>query len=223
MNRFSLYILLIFIYLGLSKSYSPTDIGTAYIEDEKTFSSFFPGAPLTIILQKSFEKGFLIKTYYHKYLVFDVFTGPETMIVRTSKNFWKKNKENQGLSLFSRKENDFSEILTPTVPGHIFIGDPSFGQWESSDKNQKLWVFHRPYRQIPHSLFWGSFIPSENFFRESQNYISKGLIFRGFHNEFGTEGEVTKTLLGELPEKAKINKIKFWHHFKSFWTIPLKG
>lgn len=223
MNRFSLYILLIFIYLGLSKSYSPTDIGTPYLEDEKIFSSFFPGAPLTVVLQNSFEKGFLIKTYYHKYLVFDVFTGPETIIVRTSKKFWKKNKENQGLSLFSRRESDFSEILTPSIPGHIFIGDPSFGQWESNRINQKLWVFHRPYRQIPQELFWGSFVPSENFFREAQNYISKGLVFKGLHNEFGKQEKMAMAPNREYPQKFKALKTKFWHHLKSFWIIPLQG
>jgi len=221
MNRFSLYILLVLVYLGIAKSYAPQDVGTVYLENEKTFSSFFPGAPVTVILQDSFEKGFLIKTYYHRYLVFDVFTGPENIIVRTSKSFWKKNLDNQGLSLFSRRESDFSEILIPTVPGLIFIGDPSYGQWEYNEKNQNTWIFHRPYRHFPTVLYWGNFRPTESLYREMQSFVAEGIVFKGPHSEFGTKGLITQDVLKDYHGKLQKIQIKFWEHFKTLWTVPI--
>ncbi len=220
MNRFSLYILLVLIYLGISKSYTPHEVGTNFLEDEKLFSSFFPGAPVTVILQDSFEKGFLIKAYYQRYQVFDVFTGTENIVIRTSKKFWKKNLENQGMSLFSRRESDFSETLTPTIPGHIFIGDPSYGQWELGVNKQKFWTFHRPYRHFPQALYWGNFRPTEAIYKDIQNFAAQDLVYKGPHQEFGTKGLITQDLLRDYHGKLNKIQIKFWEHLKSFWNIP---
>lgn len=221
MNRFSLYILLVLVYLGISKSYSPHEVGTVYLENEKLYSSFFPGAPITVVLQDSFEKGFLIKTYYHRYLVFDVFSGPENIVVRTSKKFWKNNLENQGMSLFSRRESDFSEILIPTIPGFIFIGDPSYGHWESNGKGQKIWSFHRPYRHFPKVLYWGDFMPTDNLYKEIQSFVFQDLIYKGPNEEFGTKGLVTQNQLKDYHGRIRKIQTRFWEHFKSLWKVPV--
>ncbi len=67
MNKISLYILLILIFLAMSKSFSPSSQGAPFVVDERVYSNFFQGAPLSVVLVDSFTTGFLIKTYFHKY------------------------------------------------------------------------------------------------------------------------------------------------------------
>src|SRR5690606_1262121 len=137
MNRLSLFTLLVLVYLGLSKSFAPSERSTPYLVNEQVFSSFFLGAPLTVILTDRLQTGFLIKTYFLELRVVQGFKLPETILIRTSHDFWKKNEKNLGMSIFRRDETSSRSSTIPQPPGAIFIGDPAYGHWELASSGDK--------------------------------------------------------------------------------------
>src|SRR5690606_31531247 len=120
MNRLSLFTLLVLVYLGLSKSFAPAERSTPYLVNEQVFSSFFAGAPISVILTDRLQTGFLIKTYFLELRIVQGFKLPETMLVRTSYDFWNKNEINLGMSIFRRDEKDGRTSSIPQPPGAIF-------------------------------------------------------------------------------------------------------
>ncbi|OUR96219.1 hypothetical protein A9Q84_07625 [Halobacteriovorax marinus] len=207
MNKISIYILLILIYLGLSKSFSPSEKKAPYIPNEKVFPSYFYGAPISIILLESFQTGFLIKTFFQKYKIIHGFKHPETLIVRTSYSFWEKNKKNVGMSIFRRGERKNTESLIPMPPGILYIGDPAYGHWEIQDSGEKLWFFHRAYRHFPNIFNWNIFRPSEKFYETALTFLTHDKSYYGENGEFGTEGSLTREKL-EIKEKESEDVIK---------------
>lgn len=220
MNRFSLYVFLILIFLGLSKSFSPSEQRTTYIESEKVFSSYFNGAPLSLILLDSFQNGFLIKTYYQRYKIVHGFKAPDEIIVRTSGKFWEKGLPFRGMSLFRRFENSLKEEVIPMPPGTLYIGNPSYGHWEFNSSGTKFWRFHRAYRQFPTLFAWGDFIPSFEFFKQIQIFFINERPFYGINGEFGSKGHITKL---NVPRQSELtNQIQggFLSHIKKYLFIP---
>jgi hypothetical protein len=222
MNKFSIYILLILIFLGISRSFSPSAQGTKYIINEKVYSNFFEGAPLSLILLDSFQTGFLIKTYYQKYKVVHAFKRPSVVIVRTSYDFWEKNKPNRGMSLFRRNERNNIENNIVLPPGSLYIGDLGFGHWEWGDSGEKFWIFHRAYRHFPKMFGWGEYVPTQDFYKLMKSSLSEEKPFYGIGNEFGTDGPITKknyyTSINESPKDT----IKFKDYIKKFIRNPWK-
>src|SRR6476659_7853431 len=100
MYKFFLYTILIISYLGLAKALSPSEHGVQYLQNERGFSKLIKGDQSTVILVDAHATGFLIKTYYQKYRVISGYDNVEELIVRTSKEFAKKNMKNIGLSLY---------------------------------------------------------------------------------------------------------------------------
>jgi hypothetical protein len=100
MYKFFLYSMLIIIYLGLAKALSPSELGVHYLQNERGFSKLVKSPMATVILVDTHATGFLIKTYYQKYRVILGYDSVEEMIVRTSKEFAKKNLPHIGLSLY---------------------------------------------------------------------------------------------------------------------------
>ena len=201
MNKISVYILLILIYLGLSKSFSPSEKKASYIPNQRVFSSFFYGSPLSVILLESFQTGFLIKTYFQKYKIVHGFKHPETIIVRTSYDFWKKNLPNLGMSIFRRGERQNAESTIPMPPGLLYIGDPSYGHWEIQDSGDKLWFFHRAYRHFPNYFGWNEFRPSERFFETALTFLGQDKPYYGENMEFGSKGYLTLELVKHKEKK----------------------
>lgn len=223
MNKISFYILLIIIFLGLSKSFAPSEINTEYVFNEKSLPSLFPGEPVSVILIESFQTGFLIKTFYHKYRVLgaDAIKNQvyDTIIVRTSTDFWKKNQSNIGMSLFSRDVNN-KVVTTPMPPGSVFIGNPSYGGWENVDE-QRVWIFYRSYAQnTTHIFSWGDFIPTYEFYQRMKVFADQSKPFYGIYNEFGTEGSITKQYFKKnLEEHLGLTKI-LKMHLRSYFKTP---
>lgn len=222
MNKFSLYVLLILIYLGISKSFSPSERKTFYILNEKVFPNIFLDSPVTVILKEAFSVGFIIKTYYHKYLIVHAFKPPEEIIVRTSKEFWDNNQKNLGMSLFRRgeKDNEYSNIAMP--PGSLFVGDPAYGTWELTGYGGKIWSFHRTYKNFPQTFGWGEFRPDLNFYERMKIHISDRSTFYGLNNEFGTDGVVSKDYHVENFD-MKNDKINIKDVLKSYLKINARG
>ena len=219
MNKISIYVLLILIYLGVSKSFSPFETRTPFIANEKVFDGFFSGAPLSVILLDSSSSGFLIKTYHHHYKLVYAFRPPERLTVRVSKDFWNQNIDNHGLSIFRRKDNSGGSSTIPMPPGMLFLGDPSYGNWETSDSGQRVWKFHRTYRTFKNMLGWGDFIPSYGFFQKASAHLANGKAFTGENDEFGESKSLTfkqkiqQNVLPTFKENAR-------EYLKTFIWIP---
>ena len=218
MNRISIYVLLILIFLGLSKSFAPSERKTHYIINERVFANFFPGSPISLILIDSFHIGFIIKTYFQTYKVIHGFKIPEKVTVRTSSDFWKKNLKNIGMSLF-RREGD-NESSLPLPPGSLYVGNFVYGSWRFLDSGKKIWQFHRAYRHFPKLFGWGKFKPDFLYFEKLKIYQENNSPFYGNKNEFGMEGSVTKkNILSKVKKKEKTRK-SFREYFKKFIHLP---
>ncbi len=221
MNKISLYILLILIFLGLSKSFSPSEHQTPYLANERVFPHFFGGAPITVILVDSIESGLLIKTYFQRLKIVHGFSQPEYITIRTSQSFWRKNLENIGMSLFRRKEIDGLGDTTPAPPGSLFLGDPSYGTWAFEASGNQIWQFHRAYRNFPQLLNWQSFTPTYEFYEQLQIHLQNNQSYYGPNKEFGKDGKVTSQVFSNTRDsyRAEMN-ISFLEYIRKKLTLP---
>jgi hypothetical protein len=220
MNTISLYILLILIFLGLSKSFSPSEHKTPFIEDERYISSIFSGAPISVTLTESFQTGFLIKTYFQRYKVVHGFKHPEVIIVRASKRFWENNLKNKGMSLFRRNDREGTESIIPMPPGFLYLGNPAYGRWKQSNSGLKEWSFHRAYRSFPEAFHWGDFRPSLEFYKKGKIHLNHEKPFYGSNNEFGLEGEITIKNVKEKTITQTFEVLNFKDHIKKYIDLP---
>lgn len=220
MNRLSLFTLLVLVYLGLSKSFAPAERSTPYLVNDQVFASFFQGAPISVILTDRLQTGFLIKTYFLELRVVQGFKLPETMLVRTSHDFWKKNEPNLGMSLFRRYEKDGKTSTTPQPAGTIFLGDPAYGSWQLAHSGSREWHFYNAYKYFPEYLGWGEYRPTETFWNTLKLYSTNEEVFYGEQNEFGTNGKVTSSVFKSRVYKIINTDVNFKVHFKKFFSIP---
>jgi hypothetical protein len=191
MYKFFLYMILVIVYLGLAKTLSPSELGVQYLQNEKGFSKLLKGnQDTTIILIDTHATGFLIKTYYQKYRVISSFDSVEEMIVRTSKEFAKKNLKNIGLSLY-RKTDEKEEFL-PLPPGSLYIGNNEYGEWKLTKKGGLRWSFNKVYKNFPRYLGWGKYRPSIEFYDQLKSHITLNEPYYGPNEEFGPNGRITK-------------------------------
>jgi hypothetical protein len=227
MNRFSIYLFLVLIFLGLSKSFSPSENKTPFIANKNTFPNFFHGAPISVLLQESFQTGLLIKTYFQKYRVIHAFLPAKTIIIRTSKEFWLANAENHNASLFRRSEREGKEEFLPLPPGSLYVGDPAYGHWQYSSKSKrKEWKFHHAYRHFPKIFGWGKFIPDKNFHGaiEMATSSKKPLLLENYiestqKKNSSEKMEVKKPKLQYLQNQLQ-EKFNVLKHLKKFFNIP---
>ncbi len=214
MNKILLYTLLILLFLGLSKSFSPSSQKTQLIQSKLELPSLTSGAPVSLILIDAFDAGFLIKTYYLKFKIIHGFKRSETLVVRTNKKFYRANKDNIGMSLFRRYERDNLESMTPLPPGSIYVGDPAFGAWRYHDSGQRRWYFHRAYRHFSRQFYWDTYRPNYEFYEKLKIHAKNETPFYGLNNEFGTKGSITKSLYENSPyrdDSIKLNILQSFH------------
>ena len=144
MYKFFLYSMLVIVYLGLAKTLSPSEIGVQYLQNEKGFSKLVKGPMTTVILVDTHATGFLIKTFYQKYRVILGYDNVEELIVRTSREFARRNLPNIGLSVY-RKFNEKEEYL-PLPPGSIYVNNNEFGDWKVNKKGETKWKFKKSFK-----------------------------------------------------------------------------
>lgn len=191
MYKFFLYFVLTISYLGLAKALSPTEVGVQYLQNEKGFHKLLKGNSVSVILVDTHSTGFLIKTYYQKYRVITDYDNIEEMIVRTSREFAKKNMKNIGLSLYRKLEN--KEETLPVPPGSYYVGNPEYGGWRHSQKTGTTrWVFWKAYKDFPKYFGWGKWRPTEEFYQQLRNSQVNQTAFYGLNEEFGINGSVTR-------------------------------
>lgn len=206
MYKFFLYTILIILYLGLAKTLSPSELGMHYLQNEKSFSKLSKNENITFILIDTHATGFLIKTYYQKYRVISSYDNIEEIILRTSKEFAHRNRNNIGLSLF-RRHNSKEETI-PQPPGSFYIGNKEYGFWRENKKGQVLWRFNSAYKNFPKYLGWGKFRPDDEFYRQLKLKISAGQTFYGTQNEFGTSGKVTREAFPHFFREERMKKVE---------------
>lgn len=191
MNKLMIYSLLLLIYLTLSKSLSPSELGINYVNTSKDLSKLINGAPVSAILIDAHTTGFLIKTYYLKYKVVYGFQSYEELVVRTSSSFFKKYSDHIGLATFRRYKSDNTISSTPLPPGSVFVGDSNFGQWKRDEKKNKYWKFSRVYRQLPIYLGWDDYKMSEQDYELVRMSMNQEQAFMGLKEYFGMTGKLT--------------------------------
>lgn len=217
MNKFSLYVLLILLYLGISKSFSPFEKKTIFISNANAYTNIFHGSPLSIILESEFSTGAMIKTYHHRYQVIHAFKAPQKINVRVSRDFYLENSNNIGMSLFRRYENgEYSTV--PMPPGSIYIGSPAYGTWRTSNSGEKVWRFHRTYKNFPQIFHWGDFVPTNEFYRKMLILEKSQAPFYGLNGEFGTEGPVTKAYYKH--KQNNVRETSFKDILRKYTKVP---
>jgi hypothetical protein len=205
MYKFFLYTILIILYLGLAKALSPSEHGVQYLQNERGFSKLIKGNPSTVILVDTHATGFLIKTYYQKFRVISGYDSVEELIVRTSKEFAKKNLNHIGLSLY-RKSDEAEEFL-PLPPGSLYLGNREFGQWKTNKKGEAHWRFNKVFKNFPKYLGWGKFRPDIEFYQQMRSSVSLNKPFYGTHNEFGPNGKVTRESFPHFFREERMKKV----------------
>ncbi len=216
MNKISLYLLLILIYLGLSKSLSPHEKKIPYISNEKDFQIYFPQGSLSVILEGHFQTGFLIKTHFIRIRVIYSYLSSKSLLMRTSPKYWEKISPYEGLSLF-RRSDDLEKIeYGPMPPGTLFIDDPNYGHWKNLPSGIKIWVFEGRYRRIPKILNWDQYFPkgspSKEFFHRIKNEPGLVLSFAKKIQE-----DKNKLIIPTIQKKKDERLKKF---FKKLLRVP---
>lgn len=207
LNKFSIYLIIMFLYLSIAKSFSPSEFGISYILNKQSLAKIIKGAPVTVILTDIHKTGFIINTYYHKYKVVYGLQETEEIIVRTSSKFALEHQNYLGLSIFRRFEDDLKEDFTPLPAGSIFVGDKSFGNWVTHSSGEQVWQFYRPYKNIAAQLGWGEFLPTKTFAQQVKNHMISGQAFLGPNDEFGTDGTITKKVYANYFSRQKPQSI----------------
>jgi hypothetical protein len=190
MYKFFLYLVLTITYLGLAKALSPTEVGVQYLQNEKGFSKILKESSVSVILIDTHTTGFLIKTYYQKYRVISGYDNIEEMIVRTSREYAKKNIKNIGLSLYRKLDN--KEEFLPIPPGTHYVGNPEYGEWRTTKSGEIKWYFWKAFKDFPKFFGWGKWRPTEEFFQQMRNSQVNNKPFYGVAEEFGQNGKITR-------------------------------
>jgi len=225
LSKFPLYILLILIYLGLTKQFAPAQRGVIYVQNEQIFNELFHGSPLTLILKNMYTKGIIIKSHFHRYRVVQAFQAPREITVRVSKDFYQKNEVNLGMSLFRRFQKSGVQVSHsfPSPPGTLFIGNTAYGYWRKDRKQNEIqWKFYRAYKHFPTLLGWSDYRPSKKFYRKLSNYTKNQNTFYGDETIFGTEGSITKKVYSNyLRKEARDPKVVLRKVFENLMSLNI--
>jgi hypothetical protein len=217
MNRFLIYLLIIFTYLGISKSFYPNKQVTVSIPNKYAISSMFKNAPLSIILTDMDEVGLIMKTYLMKYLLISGYQEPISVTIKTNKQFWEESKKFIGMSIFRRKEKGNEESTVPMPPGFHFIGDSSYGYWKIDRKTKvKNWFFYRSSSEIKKHFYYGKYRPTHEMIKKARLSLKKDKPFFGLKNGFGLDGNITRSNLPAKIFTKKSFSVDYKKHFLRF-------
>lgn len=227
LQKTSIYIAVILLYLSLAKSFTPTVKDILYIPTKEALSSSFGGKPLTVMLVNHFTTGVMAKTYYLQLKIIHSFHTPTEVLARTTKKFYNSNINNIGLSIFRRfskkQKNVRISFATPGMPGTVFLGNPSYGQFRMDQSGERVWRFYRAYRSIPKFLGWDSYRPSKNDYKKSVSYINSEQIFLGPRREFGINGYITKKIYSSVINNIKESEINWKNYIINKYLKLPKG
>ena len=207
MNRLSVYIFLIIVFLGLSKNQNFNLEGQQIIiKDSESLSKIFKMRPLSIVLMDYFSTGLIIRTYYHKYRFIQEQKAFQTVTIQVSRNFFNKNRNNIGMSIF-RKNIRGQEGHLVAPPGALFIGNTIYGAWK---KNLEIpgeeWIFYPPYKDLQVGLGLEDYVITKPFYEQVRYNIILNRPYYGPDQEFGINGSVSKKKFPDFfRRKKKVN------------------
>lgn len=220
MNRFLVYLLIIFTYLGISKSFYPNKQVTISIPNKEAISSIFRASPISIILIDMDEVGLIMKTYLMKYLIIGAYQDPVTVTIKTNQKFWEESKQFIGMSIFRRMENEEQESTIPMPPGFLFIGDTSFGQWKyNRESGEREWNFYRTFSKLEKNFNYGNYKPTHSMIKNARRALKSDLPYFGDNNEFGFDGKITREYLKTKLFNKKKFEVDYDKHFARFFRI----
>ena len=204
MNKLAIYLLFVLIFLGISRGLSTGSNGNKYIFNEFDYPEVFQGQPITIILEDAYQTGFVVKSNIHRYRVIRVFEHSEVVILQVSKRYFQKTLGHIGLSLF-RRDGKGVEDMVAAPPGALFMGDISYGSWDTDEDGVERWHFFSAYEYLENEFFWGEFRPDRDFHQKLKENLARKKTFFGPHGEFGSEGLISQR---ELPMNWYRNRNK---------------
>jgi hypothetical protein len=127
------------------------------------------------------------------------------MIVRTNKEFAKKNRSYIGLSIYRR--NNSQEEFLPLPPGSLYVNNEDFGAWKKNKKGETYWRFNKVFKNFPKYLGWGKFKPDMDFYLQLKSSMNANQPYFGPHKEFGPEGTITQKSFPHFFKKEKMKKL----------------
>ena len=220
MNKLVMHIFLILVYVGFSKSFSPTETDSIFIKNDKVFTSIFPKKPIAVILVKQFESGIFIKTYSQVYKIYDGGHQVKNKIVRVSKEFYLANQQNLGMAIYQHSDF-FPPIVLPLPPGSMFIDDSTYGEWVKHE-HQHRWVFKRNFQNLIKDFGLENFSLSKQFFLTMREHIKIKVPFYGLYNEFGTNGTHTANWQEVKIPTTTDGRTTVWNYVKNRLAPPWK-
>ena len=141
------------------------------------------------------------------------------MVLRTNNTLWEEIKVYKGMSIFRRKKAD-SFTTVPLPPGALFVGNFAYGTWTYANSGEKIWRFHKAYRNFPKMLHWGDFRPSFEFYKIMKVHLENKAAFFGTNNEFGEKGFISQMQIKPKIDHKKITRNSWKHHLGKFVRIP---
>ncbi len=221
MNKLVMHIFLILVYVGFSKSFSPTETDTVFIQNEKVFSSIFPKTPIAVILVNQFESGIFIKTYSQSYKIYNGGHQTKNQIVRVSKEFYFANQQNLGMAIYQHTDF-FPPTTLPMPPGSMFLDDSTYGEWVKSNHHQ-FWTFKKNFQNLIKDFGLENFNLSKQFFLTLREHLKMQVPFYGLYNEFGTNGTLTANWQEVNVQPTYRASPTLWEYLKNRFRPPFQG
>ncbi len=222
MGKVSFYILLTLIYIGFSKSVVSLSEKRPLLKSEKTLDPFFQSAPISVVLIDMFDQGFILKSYFLKLRLVHAYYPYEDITIQTTKEFCEKNLNNLGMSLYQRGSLELPGHSLPQPSGSIFLGDLTYGLWKLDKSGERIWEFHRAFRNFPEILGWGNFRPSLDFYQNLKIHESYKHSYYGPNNEFGKNGTVSSKYFTPKKKRRGQNIKMFLPHLKKLFSFSIK-
>ncbi len=209
MNKVALYILLVFIYLGIDRALVKNNHSNTTLRNPSFYRLYFPETPITVILVGQYTQGFFIPTYFHVYKVIHPVRSPYYKTIKVGRFLFEKGSSYLGMSLFRRDDFQREETI-PMPPGDLFIGNKTYGDWGISfTQNQRIWDFKPEYRHLRKELGLENFEITYQFFRRKKIHHEREIPFYGIKKEFGSKGVIKDLhLTARFYQKKKARSFK---------------
>ena len=144
----------------------------------------------SVVLEDMKEEGNFIRSYYHKYRIIRETKAQTTDWMEVSKDFYRANEENLGMSLLSRKEGQ--EITTVSPPGYHYVGDSRYGKWSTDRSGNTFWEWYGKYALFS-SLFGGWYRPVYmRDYNTYDQYRSQNRTYYGRDRQYGSSGSIAR-------------------------------
>jgi len=222
MGKISLYILLTLIYIGFSKSTGSFKENRPLLKSEKIFDPFFQNAPVSVVLIGMFEQGFFLKSYFLRLRLVHAYFPTEDIVIQTSREFYEKNLNNLGMSIYQRRSLEIPGLSIPQPSGTIFLGDLTYGLWKLDKSGERVWEFHRAFRNFPEILGWGKFRPSMDFFNNLKIHDSYNQSYYGPNGEFGKNGSVSSKYFFPSTDQDSRKTERLLPHLKKLFSLSIQ-